>query len=107
MNKTPADRQREIKGLQAQMGSDSAIARVQLIAKYAAPGTDVGIPWDLFEAYIRELSQHEERQQSFTVGADELVNRRALAAPVLGSARNADFLTVGRTAINYVYPVIK
>jgi hypothetical protein len=86
----------------------TATARVQLIAKYATPGTDVGIPWDLFEDYIRELSQLQREQQMFCFSsASEVSSRRTLSAPVLGPAHGADFVTTGRSALTHVYPVIK
>lgn len=77
------------------------IARVQRVARFAHSGSDIGIPWDLFESYIEAL----ERMNAVTLG-EESISKRSLSAPVIQPAEGV--LTSGVTfqPIAYVYPVI-
>ncbi len=89
------------------LAPETATIRVQRIAQYATPGSEVGIPWDLWEAYIGEMSEHYRKQQMFCVSsAAEVQKHRSLAAPVDGPVRSADFVSTGRSGVTYVYPVI-
>lgn len=77
------------------------IARVQRIARYAAPGCDVGIPWDLFESYIEAL----ERTQTVQCTTAEIRSSRNLAVPV--SLNTSVVRYAGDTGTVWFYPVIK
>ena len=66
--------------------ADAVIAQVCLIAKYCND-TDVGIPWNLWLAYVHAI---EGRQ----VVSTSRPARIGLSAPVIGTTR-------------WVYPVIK
>ncbi len=86
----------------------SAIERVQRIARYASPGSDIGIPWDLFEAYVTALEQTQAL--TFDRSAEHLAHARSLSAPVsvahIGPEQHQLVARPGPT-VSYVYPVIK
>lgn len=77
---------------------DQAITEVQRIAKYAASGSEFGIPWSLWVRYVAAL---EKRQ--ITSLTSTLKPRDGLVAPVIGTPNSA----VEITKAKWVYPVIK
>lgn len=90
---------REAQVEQERKVADSVITRVQRLAKYSQPGSDIGIPWDLFEAYIEALSQRQ------VIHVGEWKARKSIAAPVF-LPNEQSCLTSGNQGPVYVYPVI-
>ncbi len=84
--------------------ADAVIAQVALIAKYSNDGSDIGIPWSLWMAYVNAL---EGRQMVF---AGIKSTRPGLSAPVITGNETGQvmFTTAAQTAgVKWVYPVIK
>ncbi len=79
---------------------DKVIERVQRLAHYSQAGSDIGIPWDLFEAYIEAL----DKKQAAFCSAGEWSAKKCLAAPVSLNTE-AVHHKIGSDLV-YVYPVI-
>lgn len=74
--------------------------RLRRLARYAQPGSEIGIPWHLFEQYIEAL----DRQQAVTLSG-EWRSRRSVAAPIFLSP-NTLCSAAEASQISHVYPVI-
>lgn len=88
---------------------DRLIERIQRLARYSEPGSDIGIPWHLFEEYIAALDREGERLQRFVLTSEVWKSRRCIAAPVFQKDDRTRFVTARQIASErpiMVYPVI-
>lgn len=82
----------------------AVIERVRRVMKYALPDTecDVGVPWDLWEAYIGVL----ERSQFITVAPAGALKRHRLSAPFLHDSSERQSQAKVSAVTRHLYPVI-
>ena len=86
--------------------TQSTIGRGNLIASYASPGAEIGIPWELWEEYIQALEIKQPRFACEVSWSDHMRGSHRLLAPVRQyAARTA--AEVASDSVVFVYPVIK